>query len=54
MWHFWLFFWILLAVVIILMYWREQAFEAVGSILWGYEGESERVLKLVCEDYEEK
>ena len=34
--------------------WREQAFEAVGSILWGYEGESERVLKLVCEDYEEK
>ena len=34
--------------------WREQAFEAVGSILWGYEGESERVLKLVCEDYVEK
>ena len=34
--------------------WREQAFGAVGSILWGYEGESERILKLVCEDYEEK
>ena len=28
--------------------WREQAFEAVGSILWGYEGESEQILKLVC------
>ena len=25
--------------------WREQAFEAVGSILWGYEGESEQILK---------
>ena len=34
--------------------WREQAFEAVGSILWGYEGESERILKLICKDYEEK
>ena len=34
--------------------WREQAFEAVGSILWGYEGESARILKLICKDYEEK
>ena len=33
--------------------WREQAFEAVGSILWGYEGESEQILKLVCAEYKE-
>lgn len=32
--------------------WRDQAFEAVGTILWGYEKESQKLLEHFCENYE--
>ena len=33
--------------------WRDQAFEAVGSILWGCEGECEKVMKQFSEEFQE-
>lgn len=32
--------------------WREQAFEAVGGILWGYEEESRRIMEYFKNNYE--
>lgn len=32
--------------------WREQAFEAVGGILWGYEEESRRIMDYFKNNYE--
>ena len=33
--------------------WRDQAFEAVGSILWGCEGECEKMMKQFSEEFQE-
>ena len=34
--------------------WRDQAFEAVGSILWGCEGECEKMMKQFSEEFQER
>ncbi len=33
--------------------WRDQAFEAVGSILWGCEGECKKMMKQFSEEFQE-
>ena len=34
--------------------WREQAFEAVSSILWGYEKESQQLLQHFRDKYDDE